>query len=94
MTTCILTGRATDNPLQTAVLNLFVALKYRFPNLVVGSITRDSVKKALNSGISAGQVRFLSNNKFVVLITVQQIINYLTTHAHPQMRKNVSRRHV
>ncbi|KAF9558831.1 transcription factor Tfb2 [Agrocybe pediades] len=61
----------TDNPLQTAVLNLFVTLKYRFPNLVVGSITRDSVKKALMNGISA-----------------DQIISYLVTHAHPQMRKN------
>ncbi|KAL0580864.1 RNA polymerase II transcription factor B 52 kDa subunit [Marasmius crinis-equi] len=60
-----------DNPLQTAILNLFVSLKYRFPNLVVGSITRDSVKKALNNGISA-----------------EQIISYLVTHAHPQMRKN------
>lgn len=47
-----------DNPLRTAVLNLFVSLKYRFPNLVVGSITRDSVKKALNNGITADQVRF------------------------------------
>ncbi|KAF5327195.1 hypothetical protein D9619_004975 [Psilocybe cf. subviscida] len=46
----------TDNPLQTAVLNLFVSLKYRFPNLVVGSITRDSVKKALSNGISADQI--------------------------------------
>lgn len=45
-----------DNPLQTAVLNLFVTLKYRFPNLVVGSITRDSVKKALSNGITADQV--------------------------------------
>lgn len=45
-----------DNPLQTAILNLFVALKYRFPNLVVGAITRDSVKKALLNGISADQV--------------------------------------
>jgi hypothetical protein len=48
--------RLIDNPLQTAVLNLFVSLKYRFPNLVVGSITRDSVKKALGNGISAEQV--------------------------------------
>ncbi|KAF8589900.1 transcription factor Tfb2 [Ramaria rubella] len=63
----------TDNPLQTAVLNLFVSLKSRFPNLVVGSITRDSVKKALANGISADQV---------------PIISYLTAHAHPQMRKN------
>ncbi|KLO17254.1 transcription factor Tfb2 [Schizopora paradoxa] len=61
----------TDNPLQTAVLNLFVTLKSRFPNLVVGSVNRDSVRKALSDGITA-----------------DQIIQYLTTHAHPQMRKN------
>ncbi|KAI0059239.1 transcription factor Tfb2 [Artomyces pyxidatus] len=61
----------TDNPLQTAVLNLFVTVKSRFPNLVVGSITRDSVRKALANGITA-----------------DQIISYLTTYAHPQMRKN------
>ncbi|KAG1845318.1 transcription factor Tfb2-domain-containing protein [Suillus subalutaceus] len=63
----------TDNPLQTAVLNLFITMKYRFPNLVVGMLTRESVRKALGNGISA-----------------DQIISYLTTHAHPQMRKNVS----
>ncbi|KAH9973409.1 transcription factor Tfb2-domain-containing protein [Russula compacta] len=61
----------TDNPLQTAVLNLFVSVKSRFPNLVVGSITRESVRKALLNGITA-----------------DQIISYLTTYAHPQMRKN------
>ncbi|KAG9092204.1 RNA polymerase II transcription factor B 52 kDa subunit [Ceratobasidium sp. UAMH 11750] len=60
----------TDNPLQTSVLNLFVTLKSRFPNLVVGHITRDSVKRALAKGISA-----------------EQIISYLETHAHPQMRR-------
>ena len=47
----------SDNPLQAAVLNLFVTLKYRFPNLVVGSVTRESVKKALSNGITADQVR-------------------------------------
>ncbi|KAF8485736.1 transcription factor Tfb2 [Russula ochroleuca] len=61
----------TDNPLQTAVLNLFVTVKWRFPNLVVGAITRESVRKALLNGITA-----------------DQIISYLTTYAHPQMRKN------
>ncbi|GJJ09372.1 hypothetical protein Clacol_003594 [Clathrus columnatus] len=45
----------TDNPLQIAVLNLFVSLKSRFPNLVVGSLSRDSVKKALSNGITADQ---------------------------------------
>ena len=52
-----LIGHSTDNPLQTAVLNLFVSLKSRFPNLVVGAITRESVKKALANGITADQVR-------------------------------------
>jgi len=61
----------TDNPLQTAVLNLFVSIKWRFPNLVVGAITRESVRKALLNGITA-----------------DQIISYLTTYAHSQMRKN------
>jgi transcription initiation factor TFIIH subunit 4 len=45
-----------DNPLQTAVLNLFITMKYRFPNLVVGMLTRESVRKALSNGISAEQV--------------------------------------
>jgi transcription initiation factor TFIIH subunit 4 len=73
------------------VLNLFVSLKYRFPNLVVGSITRESVKKALDNGISAEQVRLQWFLVVFASITVDtgQIISYLTTHAHPQMRKNV-----
>ncbi|KAG8212956.1 transcription factor Tfb2, partial [Butyriboletus roseoflavus] len=66
-----LTCRLLDNPLEIAVLNLFITMKYRFPNLVVGMLTRESVRKALSNGISA-----------------DQIISYLTTHAHPQMRKN------
>jgi transcription initiation factor TFIIH subunit 4 len=80
-----------DNPLQTAVLNLFVSLKYRFPNLVVGSITRDSVKKALMNGIKADQVTyrdFVSCFRLTLIVN-RQIISYLITHAHPQMRKNV-----
>jgi len=52
--TCLL--RLEDNPLQTAVLNLFITMKYRFPNLVVGMLTRESVRKALGNGISADQV--------------------------------------
>ncbi|KAF9583503.1 RNA polymerase II transcription factor B 52 kDa subunit [Lunasporangiospora selenospora] len=60
----------TDSPLQIAVLNLFVHLRDRFPNMVTGVITRDSIRRALFKGITA-----------------DQIITYLTTHAHAQMRK-------
>lgn len=46
----------TSNPLQIAVLNLFMHLKSRFPNFVTGQITRDSIKRGLSNGITADQV--------------------------------------
>jgi len=60
----------TSNSLQIAILNLFLSLKARFPNLVIGSLTRESIKAALKNGITA-----------------DQIVTFLSTHAHPQMRK-------
>ncbi|KAK4055924.1 RNA polymerase II transcription factor B 52 kDa subunit [Microbotryomycetes sp. JL221] len=64
----------TSNPLQIAVLNLFVHLKTRLPNFVTGQITRDSIKRGLTNGITA-----------------DQIVSYLTTRAHPQMRADAIR---
>lgn len=61
----------TNNLLRINVLGQFVHIRARFPNLVTGVITRDSVKEALTRGIGA-----------------EQIIMYLTHHAHPQMYKN------
>ena len=46
-------------------------MKTRFPNLVIGVITRESIRSALSNGITA-----------------EQIIGYLTSHAHPQMYRN------
>ncbi|KAI9098222.1 transcription factor Tfb2-domain-containing protein [Phlyctochytrium arcticum] len=60
----------TDSPLQIAILSLFVTLQARFQNMVVGSISRDSVRDALTKGITA-----------------DQIVTYLTAHAHPELRK-------
>ncbi|CAI4038884.1 hypothetical protein SMKI_06G2340 [Saccharomyces mikatae IFO 1815] len=60
----------SNSPLQIAVLSLFVHLKARFVNMVLGQITRESIRRALTNGITA-----------------EQIIAYLETHAHPQMRR-------
>ncbi|EGG12949.1 uncharacterized protein MELLADRAFT_46475 [Melampsora larici-populina 98AG31] len=46
----------TSNPLQIAILNLFISFKSRFPNLVIGSITRESIKMAFKNGIRADQI--------------------------------------
>lgn len=59
----------TNSPLEIAVLNLFVHLRTRFANMVCGQLTRESVRSALQNGITA-----------------EQIIKFLETHAHPQMR--------
>lgn len=61
----------TSSPLQISLIALFTTLKYRFPNLVTGKITRQSIRRAVEMGITA-----------------DQIISYLSTHAHPQMRRH------
>ncbi|KAI5291501.1 RNA polymerase II transcription factor B 52 kDa subunit [Ascosphaera aggregata] len=61
----------TSSPLQISLIALFTSLKYRFPNLVTGKLTRQSIRRAVEMGITA-----------------EQIISYLTTHAHPQMRRH------
>ncbi|XP_023290577.1 general transcription factor IIH subunit 4 isoform X2 [Orussus abietinus] len=46
----------TNSNLQVALLGLFCEMLYRFPNLVVSILTRDSVRQALKSGITASQI--------------------------------------
>ncbi|PSN67335.1 transcription factor Tfb2 [Corynespora cassiicola Philippines] len=60
----------TNSLLQIAVLSLFCKLTTRFPNLVCGKLTKESVTRAVKHGITA-----------------DQIISYLSVHAHPQMQK-------
>ena len=58
----------TSSPLKQAILRLFVRTEVLLANLLVGSITRESVMSALDSGI-----------------TSDQIIGYLTQHAHKRV---------
>jgi transcription initiation factor TFIIH subunit 4 len=46
----------TSSPLQIAVLDLFVRLHTRFPNLVAGKLTRKSIQSAIKLGITADQI--------------------------------------
>lgn len=46
----------TDSKLQISLLALFTELLYRFPNVTVGVITRDSIRQALRGGINARQI--------------------------------------
>ncbi|RMZ77380.1 hypothetical protein DV737_g4395, partial [Chaetothyriales sp. CBS 132003] len=61
----------TNSPLQIALINLFVRISSRHPNLITGKLTKTSVARAVQAGITA-----------------DQIIAYLTAHAHPQMRRH------
>ncbi|WVQ73426.1 hypothetical protein IAR50_002998 [Cryptococcus sp. DSM 104548] len=46
----------TSNDLEIAILNLFVDIRIRYPNLVVGKLDRQHVKAAMDKGISAHQI--------------------------------------
>jgi transcription initiation factor TFIIH subunit 4 len=46
----------TESKLHISLLALFTELLYRFPNLTVGVITRDSIRQALRGGITARQI--------------------------------------
>ena len=61
----------TSSNLQIAIIQLFTRCNTRYPNMVSGKLTRNSINRAVSMGI-----------------TSEQIISFLTTHAHPQMAKN------
>lgn len=46
----------TDSELQIALIALFSEMLYRFPNLVVAQVTRESVQQAIGNGITAEQI--------------------------------------
>ena len=46
----------TQSTLQIAVLALFSKLSRRFPDMVAGRISRDSIRQAINYGITADQI--------------------------------------
>ncbi|XP_071801950.1 general transcription factor IIH subunit 4-like [Asterias amurensis] len=46
----------TESDLQVEILGLFTQMLYRFPNLAVGALTRDSVQAAVSNGITAEQI--------------------------------------
>ncbi|CAK7227119.1 RNA polymerase II transcription factor B 52 kDa subunit [Sporothrix bragantina] len=46
----------TSSPLQIAVLALFVKLNQRFPGMVAGKMSRESIRRAISYGITSDQI--------------------------------------
>ena len=46
----------TDSPLYRAILRLFMKEEYRFSNLIVGMLTRESLNEAFKKHITAKQI--------------------------------------
>lgn len=46
----------TDSPLYRAILKLFMKEEYRFSNLLVGILTRESLNEAFKKKITAKQI--------------------------------------
>lgn len=61
--------------MQISLLSLFCDLLYKFPNMVVAAITRESVREAFKMGISASQV--IDNFILKLLIILYQSVLYI-----------------
>ncbi|OAL49571.1 transcription factor Tfb2 [Pyrenochaeta sp. DS3sAY3a] len=46
----------TSSLIQIAILSLFTKMQHRFPNLVSGKLTKESVHKAVTAGITSAQI--------------------------------------
>lgn len=64
----------TDSNLQVALLGLFTELLYRFPNVVVGVLTRDSIRQAFRGGITADQIiSYLEQHAHPTMLTKESV---------------------
>ena len=74
----------TKSPLWGHVLSLFARIEYALPNLLVCALTRESIHKALNAGISASEVQaFLERNAHARMLQRQ------SEHGGPVMPETV-----
>lgn len=65
----------TESNLQVALLGLFSELLYRFPNLAVGVLTRDSIRSALRGGITADQIiSYLEQHAHPTMASVEHMV--------------------
>lgn len=46
----------TNSLIQIAIISLFTRLQHRYPNLISGKLTKESVQKAVRSGITSSQI--------------------------------------
>ncbi|XP_035536920.1 general transcription factor IIH subunit 4, partial [Morone saxatilis] len=59
----------TNSELQIALVALFSEMLYRFPNVVVAQVTRESVQQAIANGITAQQIiHFLRTRAHPVML--------------------------
>uniref|UniRef100_A0A8C0KZC0 General transcription factor IIH subunit 4 n=1 Tax=Canis lupus dingo TaxID=286419 RepID=A0A8C0KZC0_CANLU len=62
-------GYTGKSELQIALIALFSEMLYRFPNMVVAQVTRESVQQAIASGITAQQIiHFLRTRAHPVML--------------------------
>ncbi|NP_001400259.1 general transcription factor IIH subunit 4 isoform 2 [Mus musculus] len=65
----------TESELQIALIALFSEMLYRFPNMVVAQVTRESVQQAIASGITAQQIiHFLRTRAHPVMLKQNPVL--------------------
>ncbi|CAI5448812.1 unnamed protein product [Caenorhabditis angaria] len=77
----------TSSPLQLAILSTFTEMTYRFNDMSVGMLTRESVRRALQVGITAAQIiSFLRTNAHPQCLATGGTLNCLPITVADQIR--------
>ncbi|VDM52994.1 unnamed protein product [Angiostrongylus costaricensis] len=77
----------TSSALQLAILSTFTEMIYRFNDMSVGVLTRESVRRALQVGITASQIiSFLRANAHRQCLTTGGALNCLPVTVADQIR--------
>ncbi|XP_067865728.1 general transcription factor IIH subunit 4 isoform X2 [Heterodontus francisci] len=65
----------TDSELQLALIALFSEMLYRFPNMVVAQLSRESVQQSIANGITAEQIiHFLRTRSHAVMMKENPVL--------------------
>ncbi len=65
----------TDSPLEIEIIKFLFDINYIFPGMIVGQITRSSIRRVLKRGVGF--------QKVFIFVKIQ-ILQFMSMHAHPQ----------
>nr|GMD83198.1 RNA polymerase II transcription factor B subunit 2-like isoform X2 [Ipomoea batatas] len=79
----------SSSKLHCEILRLFARVEYQLPNLIVGAISKESLYKAFQNGISSEQASDSFLSLHYSIMPFLQIVSFLQQNAHPRVAERI-----